>query len=207
MIKYFGCGFFVTTSFVIMFEFLIGSIIDAFMYAFTLILILVDDDEGNGSDSYTNSSVDVSLLSLVDSSNKIDQDKVVSSFVSQNIMLFLPFLFMNAFLVVGPIMELAKYFGYRMVHHPDLLLSSSSDCGGDEVRVVRGDGDNSSCDIIIDNDVEGLQCSIADDVDAKRDTNRHASSVTIGMIAISLGFYTCENLLDVFGATQGGREG
>eukprot|EP00536_Pseudo-nitzschia_multiseries_P009860 jgi/Psemu1/306870/fgenesh1_kg.287_\ len=90
------------------------------------------------------------------------------------------YLFVVSFILAAAIEETCKYFGYRMVEHPDFYSKSQVD--------------------------EAMKCykTTEEDVSVRSFSNQNrsfqsrAAAVTVSMIAVGVGFACCENLVYIF---------
>jgi RsiW-degrading membrane proteinase PrsW (M82 family) len=94
------------------------------------------------------------------------------------------YLFITAFILAAMIEELCKYFGYRMVDHPDFLsrreLEEAAECFND------------------DNTEEQEEQETPDFSQQDRSLQSRGAAITVSMVAASLGFACCENLVYIF---------
>lgn len=112
VIKFFACGFLLTTPMAMIFE-LIVSIITGFFSMIAIICILVEDSD------------------LLDKINT-DPKHAMKDLLVGHPVLFIFSLFLNAFVVAALCEEMVKYFGYWMVVTPDLLPQKRSNDTSDE---------------------------------------------------------------------------
>jgi RsiW-degrading membrane proteinase PrsW (M82 family) len=93
------------------------------------------------------------------------------------------YLFINAFFLAATIEELSKYFGFRMVEHPDFLsrrdLQEAAEC-------------------YTDNDEEEDDQEEHSFPEQDRSLQSRGAAITVSMVAVSLGFACCENLIYIF---------
>ena len=94
------------------------------------------------------------------------------------------YLFLNAFFLAAMIEELAKYFGFRMVEHPDFFSRREVE----EMAEVNNNSD--------DGDVESRE--LAELPEQNRSFLSRGAAITVSMVAVSLGFACCENLIYIF---------
>jgi hypothetical protein len=95
------------------------------------------------------------------------------------------YLFVNAFFLAAMIEELSKYFGYRMVDHPDFLSKRALD--------------EASETYYHDEEEEGQRAEDTPDFSQQdRSLKSRGAAITVSMVAVSLGFACCENLIYIF---------
>ena len=158
VIKYFACGFFLTTGIAVFFE-VVETILLQLLLAVIIMLKDVEakdpktfqaDDDVIGDDQTWNSgSILSSLLShppsrrhgrfwgiglgdSIDGGEAYGEDNS-RSLTRDNPAIIIVYLFLNAFVLAALVEELCKYFGYRMVEHPDFL-------SGQELREAAATG-------------------------------------------------------------------
>ncbi len=123
VIKYFACGFIITTSTAVCFELLESTVLNL---AFKIITTFIIIDEEQNDDGYGGSmnlfeggyGFNVfegghGLYSAVDDRKK--------AFQRQHPFLAIVFLFCSAYIIAALVEESCKYFGFKMVEHPDLV--------------------------------------------------------------------------------------
>jgi len=101
VVKYFACGFFLTTPSAVVFELVISTL--ATIIAFILAVLAVSSDSELANE-FTS-----------------DLKQAMKEFTVNYPAIFIFYEFVNAFVVAALIEEMVKYFGYRMVVTPDLL--------------------------------------------------------------------------------------
>lgn len=124
--------------------------------------------------------------------------------------------FGQAFLTAALVEELAKYFCYWMVEHPDFLspvdmvaTTSTAEDVSHVNKVVNSNDSNPSNSLIIEEEVRGGQNIDDVDTDIVEDSDHQeggkktlvsmGTAITVAMVTTALGFACCENLLYVFG--------
>ncbi|KAL7547802.1 hypothetical protein ACHAWF_011073 [Thalassiosira exigua] len=101
VIKYFACGFLLTTPMAVIFEMIVSTLGSVLMFVLATIIIASDSQLAND----------------LASDPKKGMEEIFVNFPA----LFVFMEFVNAFLVAALVEEMVKYFGYRMVVTPDLL--------------------------------------------------------------------------------------
>lgn len=129
--------------------------------------------------------------------------------------------FVQAFLTAALVEELAKYFSYWMVEHPDFLSpadildTTRTTEGGSHVNEVAHSPDSNPSnsltpeeEIQVGQNIDDIDTDIAEDSDhrngGKKSVVSLAGATTVAMVATALGFACCENLIYIFGYSQPG---
>lgn len=128
VVKYFACGFLLTTPMAVAFEAIISTVASLLIMAMVVIILGADQDIAN---EITN-----------------DPKNAMKDFAMKYQGLAIFYLFLNSFLVAAVTEEMVKYFGYWMVVVPDLLpenrslpdtsVSTSYDSSNDDGEVENG---------------------------------------------------------------------
>mmetsp|Transcript_15583 Transcript_15583/g.29395 ORF Transcript_15583/g.29395 Transcript_15583/m.29395 type:complete len:743 (-) Transcript_15583:35-2263(-) len=253
VIKYFACGFAITTTMAILFELLISMFLELVALLFLLLLPLeVQNGQGYGEE-YTGSYFDFSPFHTLASASSKEYKK---AFNRKYPLIYGVFLFLTAYIVAAMVEEMCKYFGFKMVEHPDFMLEQElqkaaaygvPDRDQEEDRFELGGGlEYLNVSPSLNSDYESFDSYEAiDDANPQAEpcittatatapsrpasngatTNRHqtsqqpssltftpielaqaprrsihslASSITIAMVSVALGFACCENLIYIF---------
>jgi RsiW-degrading membrane proteinase PrsW (M82 family) len=251
IIKYFASGFLLSTSLAVFWE-LLGAI----FLKISLSLILAASGIEVAADPDTDGTISGLRAVRRDGSSegKYDRDftthgaslfqpcwwspqpagssssgkDFVSVFGQDHPLVYTLYLLLNAFVLAALIEEVCKYFGYRMVEHPDLLsrrdLEQASkvvhvnaddddeeDDGGEEEEADYFEYDDSQGGQRAANSQRRSQLRQREDHARKRreQTSRDYSkqrqsaqatgaSITLAMISVAMGFTCCENLVYIF---------
>lgn len=119
VIKYFACGFAITTTMAILFELLISIFLQLVALLIVLLLPLKEEEGGNGyGEEYTGSYFDFSPFHTFASASSKEYKK---AFNRKYPFIYSIFLFLSAYIVAAMVEEMCKYFGFKMVDHPDFL--------------------------------------------------------------------------------------
>jgi len=122
VIKYFACGFFLTTPSAVVAELVISTVATAIAFIVGILVMLSDSQLANDFES--------------------DPKLAMKEFMVKYPALLILFEFVNAFAVAALVEEIVKYFGYRMVVTPDLLpgrpAPSSRNLSNGEAEAVDG---------------------------------------------------------------------
>jgi RsiW-degrading membrane proteinase PrsW (M82 family) len=106
VVKYFACGFLLTTPMAIVFEAIVSTL--ASLLTIIVLVIAVGAD-----DSITKEF-------------QLDPKQAMKDFAMKYQGIFVVYVFVNSFVVAAVVEEMVKYFGYWMVVVPDLLPASRS---------------------------------------------------------------------------------
>jgi RsiW-degrading membrane proteinase PrsW (M82 family) len=106
VVKYFACGFLLTTPMAIAFEAIISTVASLLIMSMVMLILGADQDIAN---ELTN-----------------DPKSALKDFAMKYQGLFIFYVFINSFVVAAVTEEMVKYFGYWMVVVPDLLPENRS---------------------------------------------------------------------------------
>jgi RsiW-degrading membrane proteinase PrsW (M82 family) len=106
VVKYFACGFLLTTPMAMVFEAIISTVA-SLVAMFVVIMIL---------------GVDADMSNELQSNPK----EAMKNFATKYQGIFIVYVFINAFVVAAVVEEMVKYFGYWMVVTPDILPENRS---------------------------------------------------------------------------------
>ena len=124
--------------------------------------------------------------------------------------LTLLYLMINAYAIAALIEELCKYFGFWMVDHPDLAIvpvtttmttiptTNNSDPRTNVQTIEEASRPTRSSLTDTTTTITTTTTSILAEHQERRSYVSFGSAITISMIAVSLGFACCENLIYVF---------
>jgi len=176
VIKFFASGFLLTTGLAMFFEMLTST---AFQIIFEILAALWN-------------SVDNHTLNEEDTTTKTTTYPILT----------LLYLILNAYAVAALIEELCKYFGFWMVDHPDLAIpvtamSTIHPLNGEPVTNVLTTEEAPLPTESSLTDTTTITTILSEQRE-RRSYVSLGSAITISMIAVSLGFACCENLIYVF---------
>ena len=215
IIKYFASGFFLSASLALFWEMLAMGIIKTFI---SLLLAIFGIDRvaspetdhswvtpfGSNALVHNMNSMSTIVNSLYGSS-EMNRTDYATVFGMDHPILYSIYILIATFIVAGFIEELCKYFGYRMVEHPDFFTSEELE---EASMILQSSQDNAMDD--------------ADDTDENSDTSRldraetrsrpaminyakqrqsvqgRGAAITLAMVSVAIGFSCCENLIYVF---------
>jgi hypothetical protein len=180
VIKFFVCGFCLSTTLGIFFELVVGLII-RFSMALLMAMSGLDIVQENGY-STTTETVSGNMWSSQEVNyGGVNYREYLQVFGNDHPFIFTIYLFITSFILAAFIEELCKYFGYRMVDHPDFHTQA-------EVE-------------------EAMECCEEEDgehpfatsfSEQNRTYQSRGAAITVAMVAVGLGFACCENLVYIF---------
>ena len=188
VIKYFASGFFFATSLAMIFEMLV-SILLQFIVGVLMVVMeyeFIASYNDSGQDNNVDPQTQGPTISDISKQFAHDYPWIMSIY-----------LFMNAFVVAAMIEELCKYFGFKMLRHPDLEQSELerkdyNTFGLDEDTSILSTG---SANL----EERALQSRIVS-------SKSQGAAITVAMVAAATGFACCENLVYVFSYSGGSLE-
>jgi RsiW-degrading membrane proteinase PrsW (M82 family) len=184
LVKYFASGFCLGTSLAVFFELAVGLTIRLIMKA----LIAMSGVEVVEENGYSMTSSGFANLIAMDTtlSASATYREYVKAYGKDHPVVYAMYLLVTSFFLAAMIEELCKYFGFRMVDHPDFQsrrkLEEASECHDDE------------------NHQENTFAQQDRSMESK------GAATTVAMVATALGFACCENFIYVFiysGSTPG----
>jgi RsiW-degrading membrane proteinase PrsW (M82 family) len=199
LIKFFASGFLLTASFAVFFELAVGLTIRVTMSIIMAMsgIDVVDDNSYGGTmfqalpgfgKVWLSAGMDTSSFNDNGTSDYRDYLHVYGR---EHPFVYTVYLLITAFFLAATVEELSKYFGYRMVEHPDFLsrrqLEEAAECfdaSEDEEEAAESQ-----------HHTHGFN-------QRNLTLESKGSMITVAMVAVSLGFATCENLIYVFVYTE-----
>jgi PrsW family intramembrane metalloprotease len=204
MIKYFASGFFLSASLALFWEMFAVAILKTFI---SLILTIL------GIDSITSPETDRSWPHSLGSNSflismyvaEVNRTDYATVFGMDHPFLYSLYILFATFVVAGFIEELCKYFGYRMVEHPDfftreeleeasVLLPNNQD--NDMFESDNDDGAQS--DVARSDRFQGSTSSVVNFSKQRQSVQCRGAAITLAMVTVAMGFSCCENLIYVF---------
>lgn len=192
MIKFFASGFLLSTSLAIFWELVISLILKMTV---SLSLAIAGVDVITNENGYTLSGL-VGFAStaafspfLADTTAAAEKQDFIKVFGRSHPIFYTIILLIDAFIMAALVEELCKYFGYRMVDHPDFFSKQDLE---ESTRVVYGESEEEL--------EEGRRQRRERPSYSNQRTSLQAqgSAITIAMICVALGFTCCENLVYIF---------
>ena len=179
LIKFFASGFCLSTSLAVFWEVSLGIIVKMFV-SLSLALAGVDISDRPGTQ----------MKHLNDMGQAVTNNgngDFLETFGKDHPVFYTLYLFVASFFLAAFVEEMCKYFGYRMVEHPDFLSRREME---DAMHVVYGEFEE-------DNPEERRR--ERHEFSKQRQSHQsHGAAVTIAMVAVAMGFTCCENLVYVF---------
>jgi hypothetical protein len=192
MIKFFASGFVLSTSLAVFWE-LVVSLVLKMVVSLSLAIAGVDvitSENGYtlaGLVGFASTSVTAPFLAADTSSG--EHQNFIKVFGNSHPIFYTFFLLIDAFVMAALVEELCKYFGYRMVEHPDFF--SKQDLA-ESTRVVYDENEDES-------DEDRRQRLERPSYSNQRTSvQAQGSAITIAMISVAMGFTCCENLVYIF---------
>lgn len=185
LIKYFVSGFCLSTSLAIFFELIVGLAMKLVMSVLMAISgIDVVQSSGYSLNGWLVSPgfAGITAMQEVDDASTSYRE-YVKAYGYDHPIVYTIYLFVSAFFLAAMIEELCKYFGFRMIEHPDFF--SSRDLA-DAAEVEATQSENNS---------NGARTSFPEQ---DRSLESRGAAITVAMVATALGFACCENLVYIF---------
>lgn len=179
LIKYFAAGFCLSTALAIFWEVVLGIILKILVSLF-LAVAGVDITQRPQSQHTTFLHGFGSAVSNDANSN------FLQTYGKEHPFFFTIYLLVASFLLAAFVEEMCKYYGYRMVEHPDFLSRRDME---DAMNVVHGE---------FEEDPDASRQERHDFSKQRRSFQSHGAAVTVAMVAVAMGFTCCENLVYVF---------
>lgn len=182
IIKFFVSGFCLSTSLAILFEVIVGLTMRLAM----LILMQMGgiDVVHSVGFSFETSMIspgfaDIGLMKEVDDASTYRD--YVKIYGRDHPIIYTIFLLINAFFLAATIEETCKYFGFRMIEHPDFLSRAELDEAA-EVEETQNPQRRETQTF----------------PNQGRTRESRGAAITVAMVATALGFACCENLVYIF---------
>lgn len=180
LVKFFATGFCLSTTLAIFFELIMGLIIRVTM-AVLMAISGIDVVEGNGyalmEPGFGN---EMNAMQEVNYGG-VNYREYLKAYGNDHPFVYTMYLFAVSFIMAALIEETCKYFGYRMVDHPDFYSEAEIDeaveCYDDE---------------------EEDELSVTSFSNQNRSLKSKGAAITISMVAVGIGFACCENLVYIF---------
>lgn len=196
MIKYFACGFVLSSTASIFYEIVLGITLELAMMVF-MIFFGIDVVEDNNYESVV-AWARQPLLSMGFGGNGCHHfgaaavsggDDYLLVFGRDHPVIYSIYLFIASYFLAALVEEICKYFGYRMMEHPDFLGRKDLEDAAQAGVVVSEEDETPSTD-------KG----------ARRVSFPHhglsleaqGANITVAMVCVALGFSLCEDLVYVF---------
>jgi RsiW-degrading membrane proteinase PrsW (M82 family) len=222
MIKYFASGFFLCSSLSLFWELAASLVFTAFvqlLLALGGVDVMNDPESDQGyisiifpGDAYlTTISSSPSLISKFYAANNagagVSRPDYAKLFGMDHPFLYTLYIFVATFIIAAFIEELCKYFGYRMVEHPDFFSREELEDAALHSRGHHYDHHQSNDDDEEDGTEGGLEgdhyrlapAETRTDFSSQcQSVQAKGAAITLAMVSVAIGFSCCENLIYVF---------
>jgi len=179
LIKFFAVGFCLSTTLAIFFELVFGLLVRLTM-AVLMTFSGIGVVEGNGY-AFSESGATNGLTAAQQVNyGGVNYRQYLKAYGIDHPVVYTVYLFVVSFLLAAMIEETCKYFGYRMVDHPDFYSKSEVEEAMKCYEKKEGDA------------------SVTSFSNQNRSFQSRAAAVTVSMVAVGVGFACCENLVYIF---------
>ena len=182
LIKFFAAGFCLSTTLAVFWEIVLGLIVKVFV-SLCLALSGVDITQRPGT-QHNQSGYIHHMGQAVSDDGK---NGFLQTFGRDHPIFYTFYLLIASFFLAAFVEEMCKYFGYRMVEHPDFLSRREME---DAMHVVHGEFE--------EEDPDQSRQERHDFSKQRMSYQSHGAAVTVAMMAVAMGFTCCENLVYVF---------
>ncbi len=180
LVKFFATGFCLSTTLAVFFELVLGLIV-RFSMAFLMAVSGIDIVEDNGYQHFESTSGnDLNAMQEVNYHGGGYYRAYLKAYGNDHPFVYTIYLFVVSFILAALIEETCKYFGYRMVDHPDFYNEA-------EIEEAVECYENEEGDI----HVESFDKQ-------NRSLQSRGAAITVAMVAVGMGFACCENLVYIF---------
>lgn len=184
VVKYFASGFILCTANAFVYEIVVSTTLGIMSTIIrTLVLYILVLTGEISSDATNTEGADALVHQISLPFMDVDEEGGVQT-RSMPVWILVIVAFLNAFAVAAMVEELAKYFGFWMVEHPDLPLPEDVDNAAEE-RV------SSSANAVSSSSTDASPSQ-------QRSYRSLAAGVTVAMVTTACGFACCENFIYVF---------
>lgn len=179
LIKFFAVGFCLSTTSAIFFELVLGLMVRLTM-ALLMAMSGIDVVEGNGYALVEPGFGNVWNAAQEVNYGGVNYREYLKAYGNDHPVVYTLYLFVVSFILAAMIEETCKYFGYRMVDHPDFYSKAEVD----EAIKCYDDGRE--------------EPSVASFPNQNRNLQSRGAAITVSMVAVGVGFACCENLVYIF---------
>jgi len=231
-IKYFASGFFLSASLALFWECIVALVVDTFITLLLAAagIDVMDNPETDGSSSSSQAAANwlgsdfvpsavssshkspllVQLFVSLFSGNEENWDANVTgrpdyaqTFGLDHPIFYTIYIFLATFFVAAFIEELCKYYGYRMVEHPDFYSRSEIEeatSGLEHHRHIEEEDDDDDDDNGEHDHEEPVAIAAAHMDYSKQgeSVQNRGAAITLAMVSTAIGFACCENLMYIF---------
>jgi hypothetical protein len=110
----------------------------------------------------------------------VEYRSYLEAYSNDHPIVFTLYLMVTSFILAAMVEEICKYFGFRMVDHPDFLTRDQVE---EAMRYQEDDG---------------IQAVVSSFPDQNRTFKSRGAAITVSMVAVGIGFACCENLVYIF---------
>ncbi|CAB9527514.1 tRNA methyltransferase 11 homolog (Saccharomyces cerevisiae) [Seminavis robusta] len=184
MIKYFACGFVLSTTLSIFYELLVGVVLQLLMMLFmTFSGIDVVEDRGYemAMDWAKQPLMGFASGSTLQLGSTAASAGYLSIFGRDHPIIYSIYLFVTSFFMAAMVEEICKFMGYRMLEHPDFM--SKDELEDAAAAGVMGDNGEPKR-VLFPHHARSLQSQ--------------GAAITVAMVCVALGFSMCEDLIYIF---------
>lgn len=184
LVKFFAAGFCLSTSLAIFYELLVGLTVRLIM---TLLMAVsgIDVVEAEGYNlfgmGFAKGPSYSDLLTMQEAEDPTGYRDYLQAYGKDHVFIYTLYLIVSAFLLAALIEELCKYFGFRMIEHPDFFSRGMVE---DALKAEQETNQKDAQRIDVSQQEKSLQS--------------RAAAITVAMVATALGFACCENLVYIF---------
>lgn len=200
LIKFFASGFFLATSLAVFWE-LVASLLVRLIISLLMAIAGVDSAE----DPQTNSSsggrmggwmIGFGANRIFRSASQTSAKDFMDAFGNDHPVVYSIYILFNAFCLAAFVEELCKYFGYRMVEHPDFMSQRDLE---EATRVRLGEYEDYDQGVDDEEPNRGRPRRRREDYSKQRQSlQAQGAAITLAMVAVAMGFTCCENLVYIF---------
>jgi hypothetical protein len=218
IIKYYAAGFFLSASLALFWE-LMAALVVRVVVSLLLSIAGVDvvtDPESDlkafalpaiGNSYGLSPMISSPLMDFSVNANYIDartgRPDYAKSFGYDHPVLYIMYLIIATFGVAGFIEEMCKYYGYRMVEHPDFLTKVELEESTAIIHHQHGELDE---DELHDDEERGndrnngnvRSMPIVDYANQLQSAQAMGAAISMAMVSVAIGFSCCENLMYIF---------
>ena len=185
LIKFLCCGFCLSTTLAIFFELFLGIIVRIIM-ACLMAMSGIDVVQENGYSlavepafgNYWNSAQEVNYGGM-------NYREYLTAYANDHPIIYTLYLLVTSFVLAALIEEICKYFGFRMVDHPDFYSEAEVE------KAMEAMED-------LDDNKQQKEPSVTSFPNQNRSLRSRGAAITVSMVAVGIGFACCENLVYVF---------
>lgn len=214
IIKYFASGFFLSASLALFWEMMAVAVVNTFV---SLLLAVggvdsMDDPQSDLAWVMPSFAQGGSYLSSISSSPTLlaryywktdagaaeDRPDFATVFGMDHPVFYIVYIFVATFVVAGFIEELCKYFGFRMVEHPDFFSKEELEEASAIVHPDNDDGDDDDSVEEASDPSHRSSHSRMDFSNQCQSVQARGAAITLAMVSVAMGFACCENLIYIF---------